>query len=264
MKKENILKFILTMAVCAVSLSNASAQVGIRADVGIDALSSIYQNPTTITPSFGAGARLGADYDIHLKGRFYISPGLYWSYRSAYSDLIDVKGLSSNQGAHVTSDIQEHSLNLPVHAKWKFNINPDKFGMYVFLGPTFSCGLSSGLNMDMMLSLTEVGWNYSNSKMMRVEGRYDNYTGVYSFESNWDSISSDKLDAIVKDTLDELGFRYNRFEAHFEFGAGFVFRNHYELAVGCDLGITDKIKGEVGKNASELWQSVYVGFRYRF
>ncbi len=260
MKRESVIKLVVALIIGFAASSDALAQIGIRADFGFDMLSSFYRDPKVITVAPGIGAKLGVDYDIHVKGRFYITPGLYWSYRSAY----DYESVRKSVSVHIDSGMHEHSLDVPVHVKWKFDLNPDRLGMYVFLGPTLSCGLSSNVNMDMMCSWTETGWNYSSPKLMRITGRYNNYTGRPSFESNWDSMSSSKLNTIVREAIEAVGYRYNRFEARFEVGCGFIFKEHYELAMGFDLGFTDRLRGEVSREASELWQSFHVGFRYRF
>ncbi|MBO5193284.1 MAG: hypothetical protein J6B62_00155 [Bacteroidales bacterium] len=51
-------------------------------------------DPVQVSNVFGLGFQLGADYDIHLTKRFYLTPGLYWSYRvaSGISPVEDVYG----------------------------------------------------------------------------------------------------------------------------------------------------------------------------
>lgn len=127
MKRSTIIiaAIILLFSPCA------SAQVAIRADVGIAGYTTTCFDPLQVSNVYGGAFQLGADYDIHLKKRFHLTPGVYWSYRTALmgSPIAEVYG---------SEHFNEHFLNVPIHAKWKFDIKPEKFGMYIYVGPTFS------------------------------------------------------------------------------------------------------------------------------
>lgn len=238
---------ITIAAFCSIiAITTASAQVAIRADVGVVGYMTTCFDPVDVSNVFGLGFQLGADYDIHITKRFYLTPGLYWSYRAA-------SGNSPVEDVHGTELLQEHFLNVPVHAKWKFDIRPEKFGIYVYVGPVFSVGMSSRSNFDLMISAK------------RVEGTYNYFNGDSDFKSPALSGStSDKINDMIQDELDAMGVRYSRFEARLDWGVGFVFKGHHELVTGYDFGLNNRIKGTLAKKNSMIASNLYLGYRYRF
>ena len=232
-------RIILLFAAAACSLISAvtvSAQIAVRADVGPAGYTTTYMADSPGSIAFGIGARVGADYDFHVKGSFYVTPGLNWSYRLAVENTDDQ--------ITATEKLQEHFLNVPVYAKWKFDIKPDKFGMYVYVGPAFSFGLSSKSMIDMMGSL------------YALDGTYDYFSGKADFGSRFN-------DELQKE-LDLVGLKYSRFEVRLEWGVGFVINGHSELVLGCDLGLTNKLKGENWKNYYMTGSTAFIGYRFRF
>lgn len=243
MKMKIIAAAVFCFLICA---SSASAQVAVRADVGILGYNTLSRNPLQITTIPGLGLQLGADYDIHLIKRFYLAPGLYWSFRATEIDcpVENVYGLEH---------LQEHFLNIPVHAKWKFDIRPEKFGMYVYVGPVFSVGMSSRSNFDLMVSA------------IKVEGTYNYFNGDSDFKSPALSGSmSDKINDMIQDELDAMGMRYSRFEARLDWGVGFVVKDHHELVLGYDFGLNNRLNGTVSKDNYMIVSNLYAGYRYRF
>lgn len=203
-------------------------------------------DPVQVSYVFGLGLQLGADYDIHITKRFYLTPGLYWSYRAA-------SGNSPVEDVYGTELLQEHFLNVPVHAKWKFDIRPEKFGMYVYVGPVFSVGMSSRSNFDLMVSA------------IRVEGTYDYFNGESDFKvPALSGSTSDKINDMIQDELDVMGVRYSRFEARLDLGVGFVIKGHHELVTGYDFGMNNRVKGALAENNFMNVSNLYVGYRYRF
>ena len=134
MKRLNIILVSITLLIASMNISYA--QVAIRADLGVVGYTTTSFDPLQVSIAPGFAFQLEADYDIHIKKRFYLTPGLYWSYRAALGD-------STAEGVYVSELLQENFLNVPIHAKWKFDIKPEKFGMYIYVGPTFSLGMSS-------------------------------------------------------------------------------------------------------------------------
>ena len=91
---------ITSLLICA---TTTSAQVAIRADVGVAGYKTTCFDPAQVSSVFGLGLQLGADYDIHITKRFYLTPGLYWSYRAA-------SGNSPAEDVYGTELLQEHPL----------------------------------------------------------------------------------------------------------------------------------------------------------
>ena len=127
MKRLNIILVSITLLIASMNISYA--QVAIRADLGVVGYTTTSFDPLQVSIAPGFAFQLGADYDIHIKKRFYLTPGLYWLYRAALGD-------STAEGVYVSELLQENFLNVPIHAKWKFDIKPEKFGMYIYVGPT--------------------------------------------------------------------------------------------------------------------------------
>lgn len=244
MKRLEII--LITISLWLVGVNVSSAQVAVRADVGVAGYTSTCFDPVQVSSVFGLGFQLGADYDINITKRFYLTPGLYWSYRAAsgYSPLEDVYG---------TELLQEHFLNVPVHAKWKFDIRPEKFGIYIYVGPVFSVGMSSRSNFDLTVSA------------IRVEGKYDYFNGDSDFSAPaLPGSTSDKINDMIQDELDAIGVRYSRFEARLDSGVGFVINGHHELVTGYDFGMNNRIKGALAENNFMNVSNLYVSYRYRF
>lgn len=235
--------FITSLLICT---TTSFAQIAIRADVGVLGYNTFCPNPLQITTIPGLGFQLGADYDIHLKNSFYLTPGLYWSYRAASID-------SPIEDVHGIELLQEHFLNIPIHAKWKFDIKPEKFGIYVYVGPIFSVGMSSRSNFDLTVSA------------IKVEGTYDYFNGYSDFKAPALSGStSDKINDMIQDELDAMGVRYSRFEARLDWGVGFVFKGHHELVTGYDFGLNNRLKGTLAEDNVMTVGNIYIGYRYRF
>ena len=91
---------ITSLLICA---TTTSAQVAIRADVCVAGYKTTCFDPAQVSSVFGLGLQLGADYDIHITKRFYLTPGLYWSYRAA-------SGNSPAEDGYGTELLQKHPL----------------------------------------------------------------------------------------------------------------------------------------------------------
>lgn len=233
---------ITSLVMCSISY----AQVAVRADVGILGYNTLNRYPFQITTIPGLDFQLGADYDIHLTKSFYLTPGLFWSYRTASVD-------SPVEDVYGTELLQEHFLNVPVHAKWKFDIRPEKFGIYIYIGPIFSIGMSSRSNFDLMVSA------------IKVKGTYDYFNGDSDFKTPALSGStSDKINDMIQDELDAIGMRYSRFEARLDWGVGFVVKDHHEIVTGYDIGLNNRLKGTVAEDNFMIVKNLYLGYRYRF
>ncbi len=221
---------------------NASAQVGLRLDITEPQYWTTYSSLNHVSVDKGTGFNLGADYDLRVDRGLHVSPGLYFSYRSMAGvvSLPDVDGSES---------IEECVINLPILLKWKIDVKPSKLGIYTFVGPVLSCSLSSVGDMKL------------NVAGQKVNGRYDYFSGEAEYEFPTFMENAAEWDDFLHN---ELTDRYNRFELRLDFGVGFVFRNHYELTLGYDMGMFDKFRGDYTDSYKRLCHNVSIGFRYRF
>ena len=244
MKRLNIVLVSTVFLIAGMNISNA--QVAIRTDIGIVGYKTTCFDPLQVSSTPGFAFQLGADYDIHIKKRFYLTPGLYWSYRAALGD-------STVEGVYGSEMLQENFLNVPIHAKWKFDIKPEKFGMYIYVGPTFSLGMSSRSSVDLM------------SSGVNVEGTYNYFNGESDFKvPGFSGSVSDELNDILQEEFDAIGLRYSRFEARLDWGVGFIIKEHHEIVTGYDFGLNNRVKGSLAENNFMNASTLYIGYRYRF
>ena len=244
MKRLNIILVSTVLLIAGMNISYA--QVAIRADLGVVGYTTTCFDPLQVSIAPGFAFQLGADYDIHIKKRFHLTPGLYWSYRAALGD-------STAEGVYGSELLQENFLNVPIHAKWKFDIKPEKFGMYIYIGPTFSLGLSSRSRVDLM------------SSGVNVEGTYNYFNGESDFKvPGFSGSVSDELNDILQEEFDAIGLRYSRFEARLDWGVGFIIKEHHEIVTGYDFGFNNRVKGSLDENNFMTASTLYIGYRYRF
>ena len=244
MKRLNIILVSTVLLIAGMNISYA--QVAIRADLGVVGYTTTCFDPLQVSIAPGFAFQLGADYDIHIKKRFYLTPGLYWSYRAALGD-------STVEGVYGSELLQENFLNVPIHAKWKFDIKPEKFGMYIYVGPTFSLGMSSRSRFDLM------------SSGVNVEGTYNYFNGESDFKvPGFSGSVSDELNDILQEEFDAIGLRYSRFEARLDWGVGFIIKEHHEIVTGYDFGLNNRMKGSLAEDNFMNASTLYVGYKYRF
>lgn len=244
MKRLNIILVSTVLLIAGMNISYA--QVSIRADLGVVGYTTTCFDPLQMSIAPGFAFQLGADYDIHIKKRFYLTPGLYWSYRAALGD-------SSAEGVYGSELLQENFLNVPIHAKWKFDIKPEKFGIYIYIGPTFSLGMSSRSRFDLMSSGVEI------------DGTYNYFNGESDFKvPGFSGSVSDELNDILQEEFDAIGLRYSRFEARLDCGVGFIIKEHHEIVTGYDFGLNNRMKGSLAEDNFMNSSTLYVGYKYRF
>ena len=133
MKRLNII--LVSIVLLIVGMNISYAQVGIRTDLGVVGYKTTCFDPLQVSSTPGFGFQLGADYDIHIKKRFYLTPGLYWSYRAALGDstVEEHRKLIVELDANICSfkyfdkyiegfnSIDDRGI---VKSAWKFNIHP--------------------------------------------------------------------------------------------------------------------------------------------
>lgn len=244
MKRLNIILVSTVLLIAGMNISYA--QVAIRADLGVVGYTTTCFDPLQVSIAPGFAFQLGADYDIHIKKRFHLTPGLYWSYRAALGD-------STAEGVYGSELLQENFLNVPIHAKWKFDIKPEKFGIYIYIGPTFSLGMSSRSRFDLMSSGVEI------------DGTYNYFNGESDFKvPGFSGSVSDELNDILQEEFDAIGLRYSRFEARLDCGVGFIIKEHHEIVTGYDFGLNNRMKGSLAEDNFMNASTLYVGYKYRF
>ena len=162
-------------------------------------------------------------------------------------------GDSTVEGVYGSELLQENFLNVPIHAKWKFDIKPEKFGMYIYVGPTFSLGMSSRSRFDLM------------SSGVNVEGTYNYYNGESDFTvPGLSGIELRELNVLLQEEFDSIVLRYSRFEARLDWGVGFIIKEHHEIVTGYDFGLNNRINGPLAENNFMNVNTLYIGYRYRF
>lgn len=241
------IELLLAVMVCVLlSTETLSAQIAVRADVSRVGYTSINSSKSNGSIVLGKGIQFGADYDIHIKDAFYITPGLNWSFRTATEDV-------DESSVIVSESLREHFLNVPVHAKWRFDINPGEFGMYAYIGPVLSLGLSSRSKFEFY------------SPPFIVKGNCNYFSGDINF---MDTASpegiSDELNDMMQNIFDAYGMKYSRIEARLELGVGFVVSGHNEIVLGCDFGLNNKLSGKFGNYTRITCSTAFIGYRFRF
>lgn len=253
--RRTITKALIAVALWISTATVMCGQIAVRSDVGFQMYRERCDDPMLRMSYPGVGVHLGTEYDIRMNRHFYLTPGLYWSYRYVKSELI-----------YVTERTRENLLNVPILAKYRFDIKPKRFGMYFYSGPTFGLCVSSRSRISVRVRKT----NYYEYYMLK--GTYD------YIDRNFDPDNEDnKLDSALKKELDENGPLRNRFEMRLDSGVGFVIKENFELVAGFDYCFTDWYKSgstglstQANSNSSSsgecsmtsyLW---YLGFRYRF
>ena len=229
-----------------ISPAEANAQFGIRVDAGVSRYAATDLSDVSVANYFGPGIQAGVNYDIHVKGKFFITPALTWSMRSE---------TARDPSTLAKETVHEHFLNLPVHVKWIFEIKPEKFAIYCYGGPVFSYGLSSRASVE----------TFVNSRFF--DATYDYYSGKADVDFsplNVDATTEAELDAMLQAAADEEGLLRTRFEARFDAGVGFRFADHYELILGSDFGMTNRNKGTLSTAVTLMTSYYYIGFTYRF
>ena len=128
---------LASLILLSFNCNNANAQLGIRVDGGVVDYKAVQLSPFATENFYTPAAQIGIDYDFYIKGKFYITPGLTWSYRPAMitaSSFFDIESMNPNTYVLWSEWIHEHFLNLPVHFKWNFEIRPEKFSIFIFCG----------------------------------------------------------------------------------------------------------------------------------
>ena len=123
MKRLNIILVSITLLIASMNISYA--QVAIRADLGVVGYTTTSFDPLQVSIAPGFAFQLEADYDIHIKKRFYLTPGLYWSYRAALGD-------STAEGVYVSELLQENFLNVPIQAELLYSFTAHRKNMTLF------------------------------------------------------------------------------------------------------------------------------------
>ena len=130
-----LIKIAIIILFSMPGVSISFAQVAIRTDIGVVGYKTTCFDPLQVSSTPGFGFQLGADYDIHIKKRFYLTPGLYWSYRAALGDSTveehrkSIVELDANIRAFKYFDKYIEGFNSIddrgiVKSAWKFDIHP--------------------------------------------------------------------------------------------------------------------------------------------
>ncbi len=231
---------------------SASAQIGINADFLAPRFSQRDLSSDEVAGAYGLGGRIGADYDIYLgivedekmNIKFYLTPGLTWSYRTT-ADFATTEPGSKER-------LHQHYLNVPVLIKADFESLSGKAGFYYFMGPTFSMGLSSRSN----ILLSEDGYK------MRI--KYSYYTGKVKYKVPMGMTVNDEFKDYIEGSLADAGWRHKRFDIGMTVGVGYTFLNRYEIIFGLDAGFSNIAADKLAESYKMTVGTYFIGFRYRF
>ena len=249
---------LASLILLSFNCNNANAQLGIRVDGGVVDFKAVQLSPFATENFYTPAAQIGIDYDFYIKGKFYITPGLTWSYRPAKitaSSFFDAESMNPNTYVSWFEWTHEHFLNLPVHFKWNFEIRPEKFSIFIFCGPVFSLGLVSQATINSYIRIQNLSFH--------VMGKYNYYTGANDLEFPSYTLTQEGEETLKK-AVDDSYLRHARFQRRFDAGVGFRFANRYDIVLGSDFDINNRLVGNAGSNSTLQSSYYYIGFRYRF
>lgn len=245
MKKCRLIAAVIFFAaVCA----TASAQVGIEAGY----INMHYSYGTASGGSVGKsslnGFYAGVSDEMKLVAGLGIHVGLNYSYatNSRSTSLSNIftsisENLQNSSLKGGTETVQY--LNIPVRARYAFNIIPSILKIQVYAGPIFSFGLSRVQNVEI------------NGLQL---GTYNLYSGKYESASQ----GGDIFDHITGDE-DDLS-RYRRFETAIGGGLGVELFRLLEVKIGYDWGVTNSIRKNMADYLSCERDMFYVTLGLRF
>ncbi|MDE7126551.1 MAG: PorT family protein [Bacteroidales bacterium] len=242
---KNCLKFLTAACFFAFTAVAASAQFGIHTGYVYTQTDISYKNSNDVSNTLTNGVYLGIDYDINLVAGLSVQPGIFYSY-AANEDKTRVNLLGqqfSREQDHI-----EHSLLVPVHAKYSFNIVEDILKLYLFAGPTFNVGLSAFDKIE-----------YDGG---RIEGdfTYNCYTGKVTVNEGFHDVSSSSF----TQDFDNAGKTLQRFDVLVGGGAGLRVVRFLDIKVGYDYGLLNRAAKSYRDNMSMHASRFYVGLGIRF
>lgn len=224
------------LTVFAIAFAAMAFAVGAKAQISVGAG---YGLATHVMKNLGSDGAVMNDEDEDLNG-FYINvsynldllsgnwgmlslqPGVTYSYYGASdSEHDEVLGVN----AYEKASSNEHYLDIPVNARYSYDILPGTLKVSAFAGPVFSFGLSSTGVLRM-----ETGDNWTKITT-------NNYTGTITTKGNMGGVSVDK-------TEKGDGTGYGMFDLKFGLGLAVTAFDKIDLKFAYNIGLLDRMKAE--------------------
>lgn len=242
-------KYLLMLASAATALmlfaDNASAQlkVGIGYSLGQTSAKSGNTKETANLNGFNVGGVYEFDFLEGNWGNFGLQAGLNY-------EFLGDGEKTEEYGLTINARTSEHYLNVPVMAKYGYDIVPGVFGAYIAAGPTFAFGLASqtsrGIKGDVLGE--------------SIDGKviYHWYSGKVTSKN----LSKDIVDALNNQLAGTSG--YGWFDVKLGLAVGFEIIEAIDLKLGYNWGLVNRYAGE-GKDQFKLHtNNFYIGLSYMF
>lgn len=239
---RNHFKLLIAASLFAMTAAAASAQFGIHAgyvnsvtNKSFSASELLDQKPTA------NGLYIGIDYDINLVAGLSLRPGIHYLYTANEED-----NRKDASGYGYELDHVEHSILVPVHVKYGFNVIENILGVYLFAGPTFGFGLSAVDRIE-----------YESKTMNGVNGNltYNHYNG---------KVHGDDLGTAVTDYWKGLGKQMQPFDILVGGGLGLRLVRFLDIRVGYDYGLINRTAKDYRDSWSQHRYQIYAGLGVRF
>jgi len=236
---RNHFRLVAAASLFVLTAAAASAQFGIHAGYSNSTTDVTYSGSNVIDKLNNHGLYVGFDYDINIVAGFSVQPAVYYSYVAREDENLTDQIL----GLKYERDYIEHSLMVPVHAKYTFEILPDILNVYLFAGPSFAIGLSA-------LEKAEYDGR-------RIDGSvtYNYYTG---------EVYSEGLGSAVTDKWSGKGKTMQRFDVLAGGGIGLRLVRFLDIKAGYDYGLIDRTAKAYKDSMSMRRSQFYVGLGVRF
>lgn len=240
--------FIICSAVIAAMTltTNADAQISVSAGYNlISHTTKIKGGESTSTPQQLSGIFINGSYCYELMteewGVLSVEPGLTWSFGSTKIANQDVgRAISGSREKR-----REHYLDLPINARYDYDLMPGKVKLSGFAGPIISFGLASSLK-------SREEWDDT-----WIVNKQNLYTGKYTVKSSDKSLNS---------TGDMGETHYSRFDIKLGLGIGATVLEKYNVRLGYNIGLLNRAPGYVTGDYKFVQHTnvFYFGVGYNF
>lgn len=147
----------------------ASAQVSVGAGYLNQALRVSYEKNDN--KSFiENGVYAGVFYDINEGDGLGVEAGLYYSFLTGRANILQ---------DYLWGKAYEHNLNLPVNINYKVDLGGGNKG-FIYAGPTFTCGLASTIEANVIIATIKLSDNYKHDYLNRFDIKFGGGLG-YEF-----------------------------------------------------------------------------------
>lgn len=242
-------KYVLMLASAAFALmlfaDNASAQlkVGFGYSLGQQVTKSGDYKETAGYNGFNVGGIYEIDFLNEKWGNLGLQTGLNYEFLAKGEKPEETYGITRKENT------SEHYLNIPVMAKYGYDIIPGTFGAYIAAGPTLSFGLAS------QTSLSYKG-DFLGEKL---DGKavYHNYSG---------KVTTKNLPKEFEENMNEYGrmSNYGWFDVKLGLALGFEVFEALDIRLGYNWGLVNRYTGEAKDRLKMHTNNFYLTLSYCF